>query len=75
VSGGFSTGNAISCPDAAVHSFPNSGCRRGVDSGGSDRQTICDKKGDEMKYVISWNERPQGSPAAPANFKIEFFRQ
>jgi hypothetical protein len=41
-------------------------------------QTICTKKGDEMKYVISWNERPQGSPAEYENAQkriLEVFGQ
>jgi hypothetical protein len=40
-------------------------------------QTICDR-GDEMKYVISWNERPQGSPAEYENAQkriLEVFGQ
>ena len=42
-------------------------------------QTIWNKKqGDEMKYVISWNERPQGSPAEYENAQkriLEVFGQ
>jgi hypothetical protein len=53
--------------------------RRKVESSGFlIGQNVCDKKEMPMKYVISWNERPQGSAAEYENAQtriLEVFGQ